>query len=108
MSKARQNARAEREAAATARALAAQAGQARAQARRRRAERRDLLWRRVRLWQHRPGSRDRERFGLLGVLVLVVLLTVFVVTRSWSATLGAALVCVIAAPVYLVLDRSRS
>ncbi len=45
---------------------------------------------------------------MLGILVLVVLLTVFVVTRSWSATLGAALVCVIAAPVYLVLNRSQS
>ena len=108
MSKARQSARAEREAAATARAHAVQAEQARADARRRRTERRRLLWRRVRLWQHRPGSRERERFGLLGVLVLVLLVTVFVVTRSWSATLGAALVCVIAAPVYLVLDRSRS
>ncbi len=107
MSKARQTARAEREAAATARAQASSTGRARSDERRRRAERRRLLWRRVRLWQHRPGSRERERFGLLGVLALVVLLTVFVVTRSWSATLGAALVCVIAAPVYLVLDRSR-
>uniref|UniRef100_UPI0035C9A576 hypothetical protein n=1 Tax=uncultured Jatrophihabitans sp. TaxID=1610747 RepID=UPI0035C9A576 len=79
----------------------------RAQAAARR-ERRALVWRRVRLWQHRPGTRERERLGLLGILVLIVLLTVFVVTRSWSATLGAALVCVIAAPVYLVLHRSRS
>ena len=108
MSKARQTARAQREAALAARAHALQAERADADTRRRRAERRRLLWRRVRLWQHRPGSRERERFGLLGVLVLVVLLTVFVVTRSLSATLGAALVCVIAAPVYLVLDRSRS
>ncbi|WP_375503379.1 hypothetical protein [uncultured Jatrophihabitans sp.] len=108
MSKARQTARAEREAAATARAAADRAAAARRSTAAARRERRALLWRRLRLWQHHPGTRQRERFGVLGILVLVVLLTVFVVTRSWSATLGAALVCVIAAPVYLVLNRSQS
>ena len=108
MSKQRQVARAQREAQAAARAEAARAAAARRSGAAGRRERRALLWRRLRVWQHRPGSRQRERFGVLGILVLVVLLTVFFVTRSWSATLGAALICVIAAPVYLVLDRSSS
>ena len=107
MSKQRQLARAQREAEAAARAEAGRAAAARRAEARTRRERRALLWRRMRVWQHRPGTRQRERFGVLGILVLVVLVTVFIVTRSWSATLGAALVCIIGAPVYLVLNRSR-
>jgi uncharacterized membrane protein len=108
VSKQRQRTRAHREAQAAARAEADRAAAARRNGAAGRRQRRALLWRRLRVWQHRPGSRQRERFGVLGILVLVVLLTVFITTRSWSATLGAALICVIAAPVYLVLDRSSS
>ncbi len=110
MSKARQIARAERQRTATERAAARQVEQQRAAAARARRERRALAWRRVRLWQHGPGfRRRRETWGALATLVLLSLLVVYVVTRSWGAVLGTALVFIVGAPVLVLLffDRSR-
>ena len=111
MSKQRQLARAERQRLAAQRAAAAEAQRSKAAAVRARRERRTLLWRRLRLWQHGPGfRRNRERWGALGALSLCALVVVFVVTRSVAAVVGTALVLVIAAPVLVlfVVDRRRS
>ncbi|MBE7186968.1 hypothetical protein [Jatrophihabitans endophyticus] len=111
MSKQRQRDRAARE--ADAARQAAQRAQDRqvAAAQRARAERRRLWWARLRLWQHGPGfGRQRERWGALGTIVLLVLLVVYVWTRSVAATGGAALICVIAAPAlaaFVIRDRSK-
>jgi Flp pilus assembly protein TadB len=110
MSKARQAARAERQAAATARAEQARAARQRSAAERARRERRALAWRRVRIWQHGPGfRRRRETWGALATLVLVSLMVVFLVSRSVAAVLGATLIFVVGAPVLVTLffDRSR-
>ncbi|MDT4918582.1 MAG: hypothetical protein QOH89_3282 [Pseudonocardiales bacterium] len=110
MSKARQIARAEREKAATAAAAAARAEQERLAAARARQERRSLAWRRVRIWQHGPGfRRHREQWGALATLILLILLVVYLFSRSWSAVLATALALVVCAPVLVLLffDRSR-
>jgi Flp pilus assembly protein TadB len=110
VSKARQLARAERERLAAERAAAARAAAARAAEIRARQERRSLLWRRVRLWQHGSAfRRDRDRWGWLGVLVFIGLLVTYLFTRSIGALVGTALIFVIAAPVLVVLfmDRNR-
>ena len=110
MSRQRQAARAERERLAAQRAAAADAERARAAAARARRERRSLLWRRVRIWQHGPGfRRNRERWGALGALAMCVLLLVFVLTRSITDVIGTALVLLIATPVLvlLIVDRRR-
>jgi Flp pilus assembly protein TadB len=111
MSKQRQLARAERERQAADRAAAVEAQRSKAAADRARRERRTLLWRRLRIWQHGPGfRRNRERWGALGALAMCALVVVFVVTRSVEAVLGTSLVLVIAAPVLVlfVVDRRRS
>ena len=112
MSKQRQRERAARTAEAAARAAATQEQRRAASVSRARAQRRRLLWNRLRLWQHGPGSRhQREQWGALGTIVLLVLLVVYIWTRSFAATAGSALICVIAAPVLAMLifhDRSRS
>jgi Flp pilus assembly protein TadB len=110
MSKQRQTARAERAAAEAAQKQSSRAERERAAARRARHERRRLLWRRMRLWQHGPGfSRRREGWGALGTLVLLVVIVVFVITRSVEAVLGTALIGLICAPllVMIFVDRSR-
>jgi Flp pilus assembly protein TadB len=110
VSKQRQAARAEREAADAARKQQTRAERERAAAQRARSERRRLLWRRLRLWQHGPGfRRRREGWGALGTLVLLVVIVVFVVTRSVEAVLGTALIGLICAPllVMIFVDRSR-
>lgn len=116
MSKQRQRERAAREAqaASTARQRNAEADRARrvGAARRARAERNRLRWSRVRLWQTGPmsGAR-RERWGVLGIIVLLVLVVVFIWTRSLAAVAGTALICVIASPVlaaFVLHDRNRS
>jgi Flp pilus assembly protein TadB len=93
------------------RAAAAEAERARAAAVRARRERRSLLWRRLRLWQHGPSfRRNRERWGALGALAMCTLLVVYFWTNSVADVIGAALVLVIAAPllVLLIVDRRRS
>jgi Flp pilus assembly protein TadB len=110
VSKDRAAARAEREAAAARRIAAAQARQAREQAARVRRERRDLLWRRVRLWQHGPGfRRHKEAWAALATTVLVLLVVAYLFTGSFGAVMLVGLVLVIASPalVKLFLDRSH-
>ncbi len=110
MSKARQIARAERARIAAERSAAARAEQQRLAAARARRERRSLAWRRIRLWQHGPGfRRNRERWGVLGTLVLVAMLLVYLFTRSIGAVVGTGLIFAVGAPVLVLLfiDRSR-
>jgi Flp pilus assembly protein TadB len=110
MSKARQLARAERQREMAERAAARQAEQEKAAVARSRRERRALAWRRVRLWQHGPSfRRRRETWGALATLVLLSLLLVYLLSRSWGAVLGTALIFVVGAPVLVLLffDRSR-
>jgi Flp pilus assembly protein TadB len=110
MSKARQAARSERQRTASERSAAAAAEQAKLAAVRARRERRSLLWRRMRLWQHGSNfRRNRERWGALAAVAMCVLLIVFIWTRSIDDVIGTALVLVIAAPllVLLIVDRRR-
>ncbi|MDQ2751336.1 MAG: hypothetical protein M3Y44_17685 [Actinomycetota bacterium] len=110
MSKARAMARAEREAAATKRRAAARARREREGAERSRRERRELTWRRVRLWQHGPAfRRNKEAWAGLATLILVVLLLSYLFTSSLGAVLFVALVLLIASPalVMLFMDRRR-
>ena len=110
MSKQRQLARAERERLAAQRAAQARADRDRAAAARARRERRATLWRRLRLWQHGPGfSRRRERWGALAALILVLLIAIFVATRSVTLVVVTALVLLVGAPVLVlfVVDRGR-
>jgi len=110
MSRQRQVARAERERLAAQRAAQAQAERDRVAAARARRERRALLWRRLRLWQHGPGfRRRREQWGALGALALVLLVAIFVVTRSVTLVIVTALVLLVAAPVLVsvVIGRNR-
>jgi hypothetical protein len=110
MSKARQVARAERERLAAERVAAAQAAAAKAAELRARQERRSLLWRRLRLWQHGSGfRRQRETWGALATLILLVLLVVYLFSRSWSTVFAIALALVVCTPVLVLLffDRSR-
>jgi Flp pilus assembly protein TadB len=75
-----------------------------------RRERRSAWWRSVRLWQHGPAfRRHRATWGALAALVLVLLVSVYVFSRSLGTTLLVALVCVVASPVLVMLffDRSR-
>jgi Flp pilus assembly protein TadB len=110
MSKARQLARAERQRAVTEQTAVRKAERAKAAAARARRERRVLAWRRVRLWQHGPGfQRRRETWGAMATLVLLSMLVAYLVTRSWGAVVGTALVFVVGSPVLVLLffDRSR-
>ena len=111
MSKQRQAARAERQRLAAERVAAAEAERARKAAARAKRERRSLVWRRLRLWQHGPGfRRNRERWGALAALAMCVVVAVFVATGSLETVVGTILVLVIAAPVLvlLIVDRRRS
>ncbi|HZC69410.1 MAG TPA: hypothetical protein VE442_01830 [Jatrophihabitans sp.] len=110
MSKARQIARAERARAAAERAAAARAEQEKAAAARARRDRRSLAWRRLRLWQHGPAfRRRRETWGAFATVLLLILLVVYLVSRSPGAVLVTALALLIVGPVLYLLffDRSR-
>jgi Flp pilus assembly protein TadB len=110
VSKDRAAARAQRAAFAAQRAEQARAAAAKASAERDRRERRALLWRRIRLWQHGAGfRRDRERWAALATIVLLALLLVYFLTRSLTAVFAAALFAVVGTPVLvlLIVDRSR-
>ncbi|MDT4971980.1 MAG: hypothetical protein QOG22_2123 [Pseudonocardiales bacterium] len=103
-------ARAEREAAAARRRAQAQVRREREVAERSRRERRELTWRRVRLWQHGPAfRRHKEAWAALATLILVILLLSYLFTSSLGAVLFVALVLLIASPalVKLFIDRSR-
>jgi Flp pilus assembly protein TadB len=110
VSKQRAAARAERATATARRAADGEARRAREQAERARRERRDLLWRRVRLWQHGPAfRRHKEAWAALATTVLVLLVVAYLFTGSFGAVMLVGLVLVIASPalVKLFLDRSR-
>jgi Flp pilus assembly protein TadB len=110
VSKARAIARAERAAAAARRAADTQASREREAAERARRDRRDLIWRRVRLWQHGAAfRRHKEAWAALATLVMVVLLLTYLLTSSFGAVFLVALVLIIASPalVRVFLDRSR-
>jgi hypothetical protein len=110
VSKARAVARAEREAAAAGRRAEADARRERENTERARRERRDLTWRRLRLWQHGPAfRRNKEAWAGLATLVMVVLLLTYLFTSSLGAVLFVALVLLIASPalVKLLIDRSH-
>lgn len=111
MSKERARARAVREAAAAQQAAAEKQRRDKLTAAQGRRERRDLLWRRNRLWQHGTGyKRRKEAIAGLLTLDLVVLLLAYLFTGSLRAVLFVLLVLIIAAPVLvmLTLDRSRN
>lgn len=111
MSKARALARAERAAAAARRAEEERARRDKATAARARQERRALLWRRLRLWQHGPGFRRRkETWAALATVVMLVLFVTYLITSSVGAVLFVALIVLIASPalVMLFFDRSRT
>ncbi|SOD74299.1 hypothetical protein SAMN05892883_3482 [Jatrophihabitans sp. GAS493] len=112
MSKERARTREQRQAAQQALLAQRQAEQAAKQAaeaqRRHRRERRALLWRRVRLWQH--GSqykRNRERWAALGTLLMCVLLVTYLFTWSLREVLVVALICVVASPVLIAFIVNR-
>ena len=110
VSKQRAQARAAREAAAAQRAAEAEARRAKEVADRERRERRALLWRRHRLWQHGATfHRRRDSWAALATLALVLLLTTYLFTSSVTAVLLVALVLVIAGPVLVMMtfDRRR-
>ena len=63
-----------------------------------------LAWRRLRLWQHGPSfRRNRERWGALATLVLIVLLLAWLFTHSVAVLIGTALVCAVGTPVLVLL-----
>jgi Flp pilus assembly protein TadB len=110
VSKDRAKARAVREAAAAERAAERQQELAKAAAERAKLERRALVWRRVRLWQHGSAfHRRRDSWAALASLALILLLLAYFLTGSLRAVLLVALVLVIAGPalVMLTFDRRR-
>jgi hypothetical protein len=110
VSKERARARAVREAAAGQKAADEKARRDKEAAAQARRERRDLAWRRNRLWQHGSGYRRRKEAiaGLL-TLDLVVLLLAYLLTSSLQAVLFVLLVLIIASPALAMLtfDRRR-
>jgi Flp pilus assembly protein TadB len=111
MSKQRARARAAREAAARQRDAELAARAERDAAARQRRARRDLMRRRLRLWQGAPrGRQHAERRAALVTLVLVVLLVTFLLTSSMGAVLLVGLVLLLASPLLIKLffDRSPS
>jgi Flp pilus assembly protein TadB len=110
VSKERARARAVREAAAAQRAAADRERRDKDAARQRRRERRDLVWRRNRLWSHGSGYRRRkETIAALLTLDFVALLLAYLLTSSFSAVLLVFLVLIVATPALaiLTLDRNR-
>lgn len=108
MSKARALARAERQAAAAVRSAQAQARREREAIERARAERRALIWRRVRLWQRGSSRRHTEVRAALASLVLVLLVLAYLFTGSVTAIFAMALILLVASPLLLKLSFDRS
>jgi len=108
MSNERARARAVREAEAAERAAAQAEQRAKIAADRARRERRDLRWRRLRLWQHGSGfHRKRDTWAALATLALVLMLTTYLFTSSAQAVLLVALILVIAGPALVMLTFDR-
>lgn len=108
MSKQRAQARATREAELAARAAELAAQSERDAAVRARREARASLWRRVRLWQRRPSSRNSEKARVLITAAVVLLVLAYVFTRSVQVVVGVALIEVILSPVFIKLSFDRS
>lgn len=110
MARQRREARGERERLAAARTAELSERARRSSLDRARRQRRVLLWKRVRLWQHGPQfRRRRSAWGVIAVVALLVLLVAYLLTGSISDVVGTTLVLVLASPlvVALVFDRSR-
>jgi Flp pilus assembly protein TadB len=110
VSKQRQVARAHRERLSAQQAAAKAEERERVDRARARREQRALAWRRMRLWQHGSGfRRHRERWGALAILVLLVLLLVWLFSRSVGDVLVTALALVVCLPVLvlLIVDRKK-
>jgi Flp pilus assembly protein TadB len=108
VSKERARAREQRAAEGARRAAEAQAQQARVAAERARRERRALMWRRLRLWQHGAGFyRRKDSWAALATLAMVVLLLAFLLTSSLRIVLFVALVLVVAFPAMVMLTFDR-
>jgi Flp pilus assembly protein TadB len=104
VSKERARSRAAREAEAAQRAGVDAERRARLAARQARRERRDLAWRRLRLWQHGSGYRRRkEGIAALLTLDLVVLLLAYLLTSSIGAVFLVLLVLLVATPALAML-----
>ena len=109
MSRTRAKARAEREATAARQAANAQVQRERAVAARTRKDKHDLLWRRLRLWQHGASfRRHKEAWATLATIVLVVLLLTYLFTSSVGALILVGLVLLIASPALAMLLFDRS
>jgi Flp pilus assembly protein TadB len=106
VSKQRQAARAERERKAAEAAATRDAEARRAASARAKRKQRALGWRRLRLWQHGPGFR-RDTWGAFGTVILLILLTVWLFSRSLTAVLVTALALVVCAPVLALLFFDR-
>jgi Flp pilus assembly protein TadB len=108
VSKARALARAEREAAAQARIEAAAEQRRREATARARKHRRALAWRRVRVWQSRPGAPGRrDKTAALAAFVFVALVLAYVFTGSFGAVVLVALVLLVATPVLVLILFER-
>jgi Flp pilus assembly protein TadB len=109
VSKERAVRRAEREAAAAKRADAQRAEQERRTARVQRQRHWSRRWRTLRFWRRgNTPTKVRERRAFIGSLLLVVIVTTYVSTRSIGITIGVSLVAAIATPALAAafLDRS--
>jgi Flp pilus assembly protein TadB len=108
VSKDRARARAAREAEAAQRTAEVQAQRDKAAAERARRERRDLTWRRLRLWQHGPSfRRNKEKWAALGTLAMVLILLAFLLTSSLKVVFLVVLVLLIAGPALVMLTFDR-
>jgi Flp pilus assembly protein TadB len=79
-------------------------------ARRERRSRWARLWRSNRLWrQGKSSAKVRERRAVIASVLLVILVTTYLATRSIGITIGVSLVAAIATPALAAafLDRSR-
>jgi hypothetical protein len=108
VSRERAIARAQREAAAAEQAAADQERREREAAERVRRDQRALRWRRLRLWQSAPGRRKTEGRAALATMTLVLFVLVYVLTSSFKAVLGMALILLIASPMLIKLTFDRS
>ena len=108
MSKQRARARAARAADAAQRGAEERARREQVAAEQARRERRDLAWRRLRLWQHGSGfHRRRDRWAALATLAMVLLLLAYLLSSSLRVVFLMVLVLVIAGPALVMLTFDR-
>jgi Flp pilus assembly protein TadB len=108
VSKARAQARAARAADTARRVAEEEQRRAKMAAQRAKRERRNLAWRRMRLWQHGSGfTRRKEGWAALATLAMVLILLAFLLTDSLSVVLLVVLVLIVGAPVLVMLTFDR-